>query len=463
MMPSPPSTSSRTPEHPPELTRGFGLLGATALNMSNMVGVGPFITIPLLMSSMGGPQAMLGWVTGAVLATCDGLIWSELGAALPGSGGSYRFLREAYGPQTWGRLMAFLFIWQFLLSGPLEVASGMIGFANYASYLWPGLEYRGQTMLAVSVGVVAVWLLYRQITFLSRVTVTLWVGTVLTMLGILVFGFPHFDARRAFDFPAGAFSFSRPFFLGLGSASLISVYNYLGYYDVCYIGDEVRDPARVIPRSILYSIAACAIGYLAIHLALIGVLPWREEMQSNFIVSDFMERLHGRPAAIAATLMILWTAFGSVFALLLGYSRIPFAAARDGFFFRIFGRLHPSKNFPHISLLVLGAVSIGAAFFKLDAVISALITTRILVQFLGQIFAVPLLRKKLPDAARPYKMWLYPLPAVLAFFGWLYIFLTSGLVFVAIGLATLAVGVLVYLGWSYGTGAWPFAFGSAPE
>ena len=451
------------PEHKPELTRGFGLLGATALNMSNMVGVGPFITIPLLMSSMGGPQAMLGWVTGAVLVTCDGLIWSELGAALPGSGGSYRFLREAYGPESWGRLMAFLFIWQFLLSGPLEIASGMIGFASYTSYLWPGLTHRGQTLLAATVGVVAVWLLYRQIAFLSRITVALWVGTVLTMVGILAFGFPHFDARRAFDFPAEAFTFSRPFFLGLGGASLISVYNYLGYYDVCYIGDEVREPARVIPRSILFSIAACAIGYLAIHLALIGVLPWREEMQSNFIVSDFMERLHGRTAAILATVMILWTAFGSVFALLLGYSRIPYAAARDGFFFRIFGRVHPVKNFPHISLLVLGAVSIGAAFFKLDAVISALITTRILVQFIGQLFAVPLLRKKLPDSARPYKMWIYPLPAVVAFFGWLYIFLTSGLVFITIGVATLAVGVLVYLGWSYGIGAWPFAHASAQE
>jgi amino acid transporter len=445
------------PDSKPHLTRGFGLLGATALNMSNMVGVGPFITIPLLMASMGGPQAMLGWVSGAVLVICDGLIWSELGAALPGSGGSYRYLRAAFGPQSWGRLMAFLFIWQFLLSGPLEIASGMIGFANYTSYLWPGMTHRGQTLVAVAVGVFAVWLLYRRITFLSKITVTLWAGTVATMLVILVLGLPHFDARRAFDFPPGAFSFTRSFFLGMGSATLISVYNYLGYYDICYIGDEVREPARVIPRSILYSIAACAIGYVAIHLALIGVLPWREELQSSFIVSDFMERLHGRGAAILATGMILWTAFGSVFALLLGYSRIPYAAALDGFFFRVFGRVHPTKNFPHVSLLILGGVSIGAAFFKLDEVINALITTRILVQFLGQLFAVPLLRRHLPDAARPYKMWLYPLPAVIAFFGWVYIFLTSGKVYAGIGVMTLAVGAGVYVAWSRLINAWPFA------
>src|SRR5438034_3725662 len=193
------------PADSPHLQRGFGLLHATALNMSNMVGVGPFITIPLLMASMGGPQALLGWLVGAVIVICDGQVWSELGAALPGSGGSYRFLREAYDPRTWGRLMAFLFIWQFVLSGPLEIASGMIGFGQYAAYLWPGLTARGQQMVAAAVGAFAVLLLARRITFLSRVTVTLWVGTILTLLAVLVSGLPHFDAARAFDFPPGAF------------------------------------------------------------------------------------------------------------------------------------------------------------------------------------------------------------------------------------------------------------------
>src|SRR6202163_217057 len=125
-----------------------------------MVGIGPFITIPLLMASMGGPQSMLGWLTGALIAVSDGLIWSELGAALPGSGGTYHFLREAYGHQKWGRLMAFLFIWQFVLSGPLEVASGMIGIGNYSSYLWPGLTSRGQQYVAVAAGVGVVVLFF---------------------------------------------------------------------------------------------------------------------------------------------------------------------------------------------------------------------------------------------------------------------------------------------------------------
>ena len=213
---------------------------------------------------------------------------------------------------------------------------------------------------------------------------------MLAMLAIVVTGFPHFNAHRAFDFPAGAFAFNRGFVLGLGSATLIAVFNYLGYYDVCYIGDEVKNPAYVVPRSILYSLAICCVGYLALHLAIIGVVPWREGIHSNFIVSDFMERLYGRGAAIAVTILVLWSAFGCVFALLLGYSRIPYAAAVDGYFFRPFAQLHPTKNYPRVSLLVLGGVSIAAAFLKLDQLVSALITTRILVQFLGQLFAIPL-------------------------------------------------------------------------
>jgi amino acid transporter len=352
--------------------------------------------------------------------------------------------------------MAFLFIWQFVISGPLEIASGMIGFGNYTAYLWPGLTMRGQQFVAAGIGVVAVILLSRRINFLGKVTVTLWIGTLATMAAVLIVGFPHFNAKLAFDFPPGAFAFQRGFFLGLGGATLVAVYNYMGYYDVCYIGDEVRDPGRVIPRSILYSIAVCAVGYILIHLALIGVVPWREAMNSTFLVSDFMQRLYGRGAAIVITVMILWTAFGSVFALLLGYSRIPYAAANDGYFFRVFGKLHPTKNYPYVSLLVLGAVSIGAAFFKLDQVISALITTRILVQFLGQVFAIPLLRKKFPDSARPFKMWLYPLPAVIAFFGWAFVFTTSGWGYVGVGILTLAVGVVVFLIRAKLSETWPF-------
>jgi amino acid transporter len=435
---------------------------ATALNMTNMMGVGPFITIPLLMTALGGPQAMLGWIVALVIVICDGMVWSELGAAMPGSGGSFHYLREAFGRERVGRLMAFLFVWQFVLSGPLEIASGYIGFASYASFIWKGLTRAGVIALVTGVGLLNIALLYRRIHSIVTITVSLWVGTLVTVLAVIVTGAMHFNPRIAFDFPPGAFNFSLGFFIGLGAASRIGIYDYLGYYDVCYIGDEVRDPGRVIPRSILISTAAVAVIYLGINLSIIGVVPWREFVpaadhpESNFIVSVFMEKIYGSGVAMIFTLLVLWTAFASVFALLLGYSRIPFAAAQDGYFFRAFGRLHPRQNFPYFSLLVLGAISIVAGFFSLGTVIDALIVTRIVVQFMGQAFGVMLLRRSAPTMPRPYRMWLYPLPALVALLGWVFIFATTPLLVILFGTGVLALGCLAFLVWSRSTSSWPF-------
>ncbi|HEX8850622.1 MAG TPA: APC family permease [Gemmatimonadaceae bacterium] len=451
-----------TPREQPRLHRRFGLLSATALNMTNMMGAGPFITIPLLMTALGGPQAMLGWVVALAIVICDGMVWSELGAAMPGSGGSFQYLREAYGPARWGRLMAFLFVWQFVLSGPLEIASGYIGFADYASYIWKGLTRPGVIAIVVAVGVINVALLYRRIHSIAKITVSLWIGTLVTVLAVIVTGAMHFQPRLAFDFPPGAFDFSLGFFLGLGAASRIGIYDYLGYYDVCFIGEEVRDPGRVIPRSILISTAAVALIYLGINLSIIGVVPWREfvpageHAASTFIVSVFMQRVHGPAVATVFTLLVLWTAFGSVFALLLGYSRIPYAAAESGYFFRAFGRLHRTKEFPYVSLLVLGALSIVAGFFSLGTVIDAMIVTRIVVQFMGQVLGLILLRRRAPEMPRPYRMWLYPLPAVVALAGWIFVFATTQPRVILFGIGALLLGGVVFLLWSWRTSRWPF-------
>src|SRR5512140_1126023 len=281
----------------PRLTRRFGLLPATALNMTNMIGVGPFITIPLLMSAMGGPQALLGWIVALVIVICDGMVWSELGAAMPGSGGSFHYLREAFGKHRYGRLMAFLFVWQFVLSGPLEIASGYIGFTDYAGYIWKGLTRTGVLWVVTVVGVINIILLYRRVHSIVKITISLWAGTLLTVLAVIITGAMHFNSHIAFDFPPGAFNFSLGFFLGIGAASRIGIYDYLGYYDVCYIGDEVKDPGRVIPRSILISTIAVALIYIGVNFSIIGVVPWREFVpadahpEANFIVSTFMETL----------------------------------------------------------------------------------------------------------------------------------------------------------------------------
>jgi amino acid transporter len=452
-----------TDEPKPHLERRFGLLQATALNMSNMIGIGPFITIPLLMSAVGGgPQAMLGWLIAVIIVIPDGMIWSELGAAMPGSGGTYVYLREGFGPRTWGRLMAFLFIWQFILSGPLEIASGYIGFQKYATYLLPGMTPLIAALLIVAVGGLNILLLYRRIASIGKITVALWTGVLVTVAGVMVTGALNFDAKRAFDFPPNAFQFSFGFLLGLGAAARVGIYDYLGYYDICYIGDEVRDPGKVIPRSILFSIVGVALIYICINLSIIGVVSWREfvpasaHRESDFIVSHFMQRVYGSRVASVFTMLILWTAFGSCFALLLGYSRILFAAARDGYFFRMFGQLHSKKNFPHVSLLLIGAIAIGCSFFPLDMVINVLLTTRILVQFIGQIGAVALLRKHRPDLQRPYRIWLYPVPAFIALAGWIYLFATNSPEVIGIGLATLIVGSGAFLLWSWTNKTWPF-------
>ena len=456
-----------TPDSSPAapLPRRFGLLQATALNMTNMIGVGPFITIPALMSSMNGPQAMLGWAVALIIAMADGLVWSELGAALPGSGGSYHYLREGFGRETFGRAMAFLFIWQFVLSGPLEIASGFIGFRQYVLYLWPTMSGAQGAAILIGVGVLCIGLLYRRIQSIGMITVALWAGTLLTVLVVIVAGATHFQPAVAFDFPPGAFDFSVGYLLGLGAASRVGMYDYLGYYDVCFIGDEVRSPGKVIPRSILISLVGVAFIYIAMNFSIIGVVPWREFVTAPPaplpdppppVVSMFMERLFGAQTAGVFTALVLWTAFGSCFALLLGYSRIPYAAACDGNFLPVFGRLHPTRNFPHISLLLIGGLSILFSFLSLGAVIDALLVTRILVQFMGQAGAVIWLRRRRPELPRPFRMWLFPVPALVALAGWAFLFSTSGALPILYAAGVVFTGAMAFLGWAWVDRRWPF-------
>jgi basic amino acid/polyamine antiporter, APA family len=461
------SNHTKTHSDQPHLLRRFGLLEATALNMSNMIGIGPFITIPLLLTALGGPQAMIGWLIALLITISDGMIWSELGAAMPGAGGTYVYLREGYGRETFGRLMGFLFIWQFILSGPLEIASGYIGFTQYLGYIWTGITPTKSAIVLVGLGLLNIALLYRKITFIGKLTVSLWIGTVLTTIAVIATGALHFNPQLAFDFPPNAFNFSLGFLFGLGAATRIATYDYLGYYDICYIGEEVRNPGRTIPRSIITSVIAVALIYIAINFSIIGVVPWREIVpadqhpSSAFVVSIFMQKIYGSKVAAWFTAMILWTAFGSVFALLLGYSRVPYAAAVDGYFFKVFGRLHPKKNFPYVSLLVLGVIAIICSFFSLGMVIDALITTRILIQFIGQVGAVVLLRRNDPDMIRPYRIWFYPLPNLIALAGWIFLFATTAWPIILFGLGSLALGVIGFFIWSQQTQQWPFA--AAPK
>ena len=454
----------------PHLERRLGLLHVTALNMTNMIGMGPFITIPLLMSTIngGGPQCMLGWLVAILITIPDGMVWAELGASMPGSGGSYVYLREAFGRETWGRMKAFLFIWQFMLSGPLEVSTAYIGFAQYLSFLWPAMTYWQAQVVIVAVGLFTMFLLYRHITHVGILSVALWVAMLLALGAVVVTGAMHFDPKVAFDFPPGAFDFSLGFLVGLGAAGRIGIFDYLGYFNVCHLGEEVKDPGKNIPRSILISLVAVAFIYLAINLSIIGIMPWREFVPATDppapVVSTLMERIHGAGVATLFTILVLVTILGSVFAILLSYSRIPYAAARDGCFFPVFARLHPTKHFPHYALLLMGGITIICAFLPLAFVVEAALTTRIVVQFMGQIAAGMILRRRVPDMQRPYRMWLYPLPSLIALVGWCFVLATSGSKPLLVGLLTLVLGVIGFLIWSRYTLRWPFAaLASAPQ
>src|SRR5580692_1647018 len=471
----------------PGLIRGMGLGSATALNMIDMIGVGPFITMPLVLGAMGGPQAMLGWVVGALLAVCDGLGSAELGAALPGSGGPYRYLNEIYGPRKWGRLISFLFIWQLSFSAPLSIATGCIGLAGYAAYYWPSLEtvYAAHTAalpipwagplqvswvvtpgtaLAVVICSFTVLLLYRRITVIGRLSKILWLGVMATIGWVIFAGLTHFNAAQAFDFPAGAFTLSRGFFTGLGGAMLVATYDYWGYYNVCYLGDEIKDPTRNIPRALLLSILLVACLYLMMNLCILAVIPWRELIQAGhnnsglYVVSLFMQRIYGPWAARLVTGLVIVTAFASVFSLTLGYSRVPYAAALDGNYFKAFARVHPVHRFPHVSLLALGVVAAAFCFLRLKDAIAALVVIRLILQFLVQAVGVIVLRFTRPEMRRPFRMWFYPLPALLACAGFLFILFArpnwqKEMRYAAVILLT---GVIIYMIRARKHSEWPF-------
>jgi amino acid transporter len=425
--------------------------------MLEMIGVGPFITIPLILTAMNGPQAMLGWLIGALVAVCDGLVWAELGAAMPGTGGPYRYLSEAFGPKRLGRLMSFLFIWETVFLAPLSIGAGAVGFAQYTRFLWPNMNWYEGKIVAVGVCVVITILLYRDIQSVGRLSVILWVVVIFTALAVTAAGIANFQIARVLDFPPHAFTLSRQFFVGLGGATLLAMYDYGGYNNACFFAGEIKRPEYVIPRSILISILLVGILYLTMNVSIIGVIPWREAMHSNFIVSDLMQRAYGSTIAKGMTALVLFTTFASLFAVLLGYSRVPYAAAVDGLFFPMFAELHPTRNFPWVSLLFIGIGSAAACLLDLSDLITALVVIQVLVQFMAQVVAVTMIRRYRPDIHRPFQMWLYPVTSIIAFAGWGFILAASGLKFILWGVALIAFGVGAYLWRARVQAEWPFA------
>lgn len=458
------------PERDVTFVRRIGLFQATAINMSQMCGIGPFVTIPLMVAAFGGPQAVLGFVAGALLALADGLVWAELGASLPGAGGSYVYLRQAFQYRT-GKLMPFLFVWTAMLFIPLAMATGVIGFVQYLAYLWPDMTRTQGDVTGLALIAVVVALLWRRVENIARITAVLWGVMITAVLLVIVAAFTHFNPDRAFTYPSHAFELtSNHFWIGFAAGLTIGIYDYGGYNTAAYMGAEIKDPGRTLPRAIVFSILGIMGIYLLLQIGTLGVVDWQEMLDQDStaatsVASAVLEKTWGKGAADAVTVLILLTAFASLFTGLLGGSRVPYDAAREKVFFRPFGVLHPKHRFPVLPLVTLGGIgSVGfliGRHTELATLIQLLTSVMVLVQALAQIAAVTVLRRRQPGLRRPYRMWLYPLPSLVALVGWLVIYgyadeNSPGRHPIEWSLAWVGAGCVAFVLWAAYEKVWPF-------
>jgi amino acid transporter len=404
-----------------KLIRGMDLVQSTAVNMLNMIGIGPFITIGVIISAMGGPQAILGWFLGAVFSVCDGMVYAELGAAMPGAGGAYIYFREAFNARSWGHLISFLFLWQMLFVAPLGISAASVGFADYMHYVIPSLTHAGVGGVGACVCVFVTFLLYRPIKTVGRLSVVILAFVLIAMLWVITTGLFHMNTKMTLDFPPGAFHLSKAFFFGLANATLVAMYNYGGYNNITYLGAEVKNPTKNIPRAIVLSVLVVAVLYLLMSVVIIGTIPWREAAVSHAVVSEFIGKIHGARAASLMTFLILAATLGGIFTMSLGYSRILYAAGAEGNFFKVLGGVHPKGHFPTVALLVINALAIPLCWFSLERLLSTFMIIQIVFQFIPQVIAIFAIRLYRKEIALPFKMWLYPLPAVVALIGWIYL------------------------------------------
>ena len=427
----------------PLTNRKINLLQATSINMIDMVGIGPFVVMPFVVSQFNNGLFLWAWIFGAITAFIDAMIWSELGAAYPLAGGTYNFHRIAYG-EKYGKLMSFLFVWQTSIQAPLVVASGAIGFSQYLTYIIE-LTAIQEKIISGSLVILVFLLLYRKIETIGKISVVMGSIVVLTILWIIVSGLMH-QQHPVQLIPTGEASFfSYAFWVAVGQGSVKTVYSFLGYYNVCHLGGEIKRPEVNIPRSIFISIAGITLLYLLMNISVMGVIRWQSVLEGDkYLVSAFMENIYGYKAGVVVTVLILCIAFSSLFAVVLGYSRVPYAAALDGNFFKIFSKLHPTKNFPYVSLIFLCALGfVFSLFMKLGQVISSILAMRILVQFIAQGIGVSFLRTRFGSKNLPFKMFLFPIPVIVSIVIWLFLFFSTGW-FALWGSLIAIAGVMVY-------------------
>jgi amino acid transporter len=460
------------------LERRIGLRSAVLFNMLEMIGVGPFITLPLVIAATGFRLSVWAWLLGAAIAVADGLVWAELGASFPRAGGSYAFLREIYGPDRAGNWLSFLYVWQLSFSAPLSIASGCIGLASFLAVFWPGIDSAPIAALpvlhfgnlaAAGVCLLVTWMLYRKLSIVTGMAWVLFVGVLAAIAGVIASGFAHASALGGWHMPAAPALSAVPGFSkamgGLAQGTLLATYCYWGYYNITFLGSEVKRPQKTIPRAILLSVLFVAAFYVTMNLAVLPSLGSAAEHAAASavlrvqLVADIARSAFGGWAGYTIAALIVWTAFSSVFSLLLGYSRVPYAAARDGNYFRFLASVHPRHGIPHRSLVALGLVAAAFCFLTLTQVITLLVITRILLQFFLQHLGVMLLRARRPELDRPFKMPLYPLPPLIAMAGFAFVLVnrSHALEGLAVAMGIALSGTAIYLWRASRLGQWPFA------
>jgi len=448
----------------------FTLTQAIALNTLMMFGTGPFITIPFCIASTvpAGPQALIGYAIAGAACLCDAFVWAELGALYPHSGGSYVYLERCLGPK-WGSLMSFLFLWQLLITGPMEIASGFIAIAQYLAYITETYTYAHHSLVAFGFCVTCIILLYRDMKDVGDTTVVLWLGMCAAIVFTLGAGFTHVEPE---NFKMPPITNHLAFIWSLGNAARFGIYDFTGYYDVNFIGSEVQNPRRVIPLAGIVTCCVVCVIYFATYLAVIAYIPWEEIVQlvegggdgAAFIMSIFCEKMIGRGFAIFFTLVVIYCIYGSCFSLMLGFAQIPYAAAQNNMFFKTFAHEHEKAGFADNALLYMGFFSCVFCFVDLGLVIEGMMTTTLVTMFLANSVALVAHRRKFPDAERPYMMPLYPLPVVIQMIMFGFVFLTSDNYFIMggaplleCGLAFLLLGCGAFCIFRRQQGEWPFA------
>jgi len=458
----------------------LSLYAACGLNTMNMFGTGPFITIPFVVAATDppGPQALIGYALAAFACMNDSLIWAELGSMWPHSGGSYVYLRELYGRNRWGRLVAFLFVWQIMVSGPMECASGFIATAQYIAYIDRTYTYAHHSLIAFGMCVATVWALYREIDEVGTITIVLWAATMAAITFAIVAGFTTFDSKYL-QMPDDAFEDGGKFFMSLGIAARFAVYDFTGYYDVNFVGTEVQNASKNIPIACVTTCCVVAMCFFLVDVAVIGSLEWDPSKggyvelvtsgsnSANYIMALFCETHISRAFAIFFTIVVVITIFGSCFSFMIGLAQIPYTAAKDGYFYAFLAHEHETyKGLQDYSLLFVGTLSTIFCFCDLEIVIEGMLTMQLLLQFMGQGWGLIWYRYFVPveeQEEASFSVPFFPIPNIIQLVIFGFIFLTTetyvfhgGAPLMEAALVFLAMGVVGYLLWAVSKGLWPF-------